>query len=63
MISESQPLSRSGSEFQASLKGDNLTTKSSSPPATAIDVNRLTEQVIQAIDQRILAQRERLGRF
>jgi hypothetical protein len=27
----------------------------------AIDVNRLTDQVIQAIDQRIVAQRERMG--
>ena len=34
------------------------------PPAPApIDVNRLTDQVIQAIDRRIVAQRERLGRI
>jgi hypothetical protein len=33
------------------------------PPApTTVDVNRLTDQVIQAIDRRIIAQRERLGR-
>jgi len=34
-------------------------------PATApaIDVERLTEQVINGIDRRIIAQRERLGRF
>ena len=32
------------------------------PPEQAIDVNRLTDQVIQAIDRRIVAQRERLGR-
>jgi hypothetical protein len=33
------------------------------PPApTPMDVNRLTDQVIQAIDRRIIAQRERLGR-
>jgi hypothetical protein len=33
------------------------------PPAPApIDVHRLTDQVIQAIDRRIIAQRERLGR-
>jgi hypothetical protein len=32
-------------------------------PEAAIDVNRLTEQVIQAIDRRIVAQRERLGRL
>jgi hypothetical protein len=33
------------------------------PPApAAIDMNRLTDQVIQAIDRRIIAQRERLGR-
>jgi hypothetical protein len=35
-----------------------------SPPAPApIDVHRLTDQVIQAIDRRIIAQRERLGRI
>jgi hypothetical protein len=34
------------------------------PPAPAlIDVHRLTDQVIQAIDRRIIAQRERLGRI
>jgi hypothetical protein len=31
------------------------------PPA--IDVERLTEQVIKGIDRRIIAQRERFGRF
>jgi hypothetical protein len=31
--------------------------------APTIDVDRLTEQVIQGIDRRIIAQRERLGRF
>jgi hypothetical protein len=31
--------------------------------APAIDVDRLTEQVIQGIDRRIIARRERLGRF
>jgi hypothetical protein len=30
---------------------------------TTFDVNRLTEQVVQAIDRRIIAQRERLGRI
>lgn len=34
--------------------------RSVAPPA--IDLNRLTDQVIQAIDRRIVAQRERLGR-
>jgi hypothetical protein len=35
-----------------------------SPPAPApVDVHRLTDQVIQAIDRRIVAQRERLGRI
>ena len=29
----------------------------------AVDLNRLTDEVIQAIDRRILSQRERLGRF
>lgn len=62
LVNESEPRSRSSSEPQSSLKGVNLTTKLS-PPAPAIDVNRLTDQVIQTIDQRILAQRERLGRF
>ncbi|MGH8554533.1 MAG: hypothetical protein ACREUD_03040 [Gammaproteobacteria bacterium] len=33
----------------------------SAPPA--LDVDRLTEQVIRGIDRRIIAQRERLGRF
>jgi hypothetical protein len=38
------------------------------PEANAIDVhrldvNRLTDQVIRAIDRRIMAQRERLGRI
>jgi hypothetical protein len=28
-----------------------------------IDVNRLTDQVIQAIDRRIVAQRERMGQY
>ncbi len=32
------------------------------PPQPAIDVNQLTDQVIKAIDRRIIAQRERLGR-
>ena len=31
--------------------------------APALDMDRLTEQVIQGIDRRIIAQRERLGRF
>jgi len=31
--------------------------------APALDVDRLTEQVIEGIDRRIIAQRERLGRF
>jgi hypothetical protein len=37
----------------------------SSTPATtppAIDVERLTNEVVRAIDRRIIAQRERLGR-
>jgi hypothetical protein len=34
------------------------------PPAAApaVDINRLTDQVMQTIDRRIVAQRERLGR-
>jgi len=31
------------------------------PTGVTIDVNRLTDQVIQAIDRRIIAQRERMG--
>src|SRR5262249_54807921 len=31
------------------------------PTSVAIDVNRLADQVIQAIDRRIVAQRERMG--
>lgn len=36
------------------------------PPATTpgrVDLNRLTDQVIQAIDRRIIAERERMGRI
>ena len=29
----------------------------------AVDINRITDQVMQALDQRIIAQRERLGRI
>jgi hypothetical protein len=32
-------------------------------PLGAIDVNRLTDQVVQAIDRRLLAHRERMGRI
>lgn len=32
------------------------------PQLPALDINRLTEQVIQAIDRRIIAQRERMGK-
>jgi hypothetical protein len=32
------------------------------PQLPAIDVNRLTDQVIRAIDRRIIANRERMGR-
>jgi hypothetical protein len=31
-------------------------------PESPVDLNRLTDQIIQAIDHRIIAQRERLGR-
>jgi hypothetical protein len=39
-----------------------VTSKTGQAASGPIDVNRLTEQVIQAIDHRIIAQRERLGR-
>ncbi len=32
------------------------------PRGAVIDINHLTDRVIQAIDRRIIAQRERLGR-
>lgn len=32
------------------------------PPVPAVDVNQLTDQVIRAIDSRIIAMRERMGR-
>ena len=38
------------------------TVTPSLPQTAALDINRLTEQVIQAIDRRIIAQRERLGK-
>jgi|CXWL01.1.fsa_nt_gi hypothetical protein len=37
------------------------TTKSQIP--AAVDINHITDQVMQALDQRIIAQRERLGRI
>jgi hypothetical protein len=33
------------------------------PPAPSIDINQLTDQVIKAIDRRIISERERLGRI
>ena len=40
-----------------------VASRTNPPAPTPIDVNRLTDQVIQAIDRRIIAQRERLGRI
>ena len=34
-----------------------------SPQAASLDVERLTDQVVRSIDRRIMAHRERLGRF
>lgn len=39
-----------------------VASHTNAPDPAAIDVHRLTDQVIQAIDRRIVAQRERLGR-
>jgi hypothetical protein len=33
-----------------------------SPPSVPVDVARLTDQVVAAIDQRLIAHRERSGR-
>jgi hypothetical protein len=38
-------------------------TGAPAPAAPGVDLARLTDQVIQAIDRRIVAQRERLGRM
>ena len=62
-VNEPEASTRAGRGFRVTPKEDKPSTKLSNPPAAAIDVNHLTDQVIQAIDQRILAQRERLGRF
>jgi hypothetical protein len=40
-----------------------VASRMDAPAPAAIDVHRLTDQVIQAIDRRIVAQRERLGRI
>lgn len=37
--------------------------KLAADPTSLIDVNRLTDQVVQAIDRRMIAYRERLGRI
>jgi hypothetical protein len=39
-----------------------VVTRTNPPAPAPVDVHRLTDQVIQAIDRRIVAQRERLGR-
>jgi hypothetical protein len=39
-----------------------VASRANPPAPPPIDMNRLTDQVIQAIDRRIIAQRERLGR-
>jgi hypothetical protein len=44
---------------QAANQTANLKPQPSNP---AVDVNQLTDQVVKIIDQRIIAQRERLGR-
>lgn len=55
-------------QVQTSLHSANRHVTSPGPgspvtAAPAIDVDRLTEQVIQGIDRRIIAKRERLGRL
>jgi hypothetical protein len=47
-----------GAESRSQAKAVNPWQQS---PGVAIEVNRLTDQVIQAIDRRIVAQRERMG--
>lgn len=63
IVNESGISSPSERGFRATPQEDKSATKLASPPAAAIDVNRLADQVIQTIDRRIVAQRERLGRF
>jgi hypothetical protein len=40
-----------------------VANRTNHPAPVPVDVHRLTDQVIQAIDRRIIAQRERLGRI
>jgi len=57
-IGSAQPSTRSANRYDLSPgRGSPVTT------VAALDVDRLTEQVIKGIDRRIIAQRERLGRF
>jgi hypothetical protein len=38
-------------------------TAISAPPTAEVDVERLTDSVLEAIDSRVVARRERLGRL
>ena len=51
------PVSRPESQRPPDLAGGSVTG------VTAVDINRLTDQVVQTIDRRIIAHRERLGRI
>jgi hypothetical protein len=55
----SRSVEMASAELQGQTKAINPLRQ---PTDVAIDVNRLTDQVIQAIDRRIVAQRERMGR-
>lgn len=63
-VEADQVASMRPAEGSRPVRGEGLraTGTSPRPPEQVIDVNRLTDQVIQAIDRRIIAQRERLGR-
>lgn len=63
IVNESGISSPSGHGARATPQEDKPVTKLASPLAAAIDVNRLADQVIQTIDRRIVAQRERMGRL
>lgn len=58
--SSTRPAESSPTESQAELKAGNSRPR---PGEGSLDLNQLTDQVIRAIDHRIIAQRERLGRI
>lgn len=58
-----QPGSSRAGDFEERIRKQGSSAKWQSSPDAAIDLNRFTEQVIQTIDYRIIAERERLGRI